>query len=83
MIDRDITPWITRDGRELPVLAMDNQHLHNAVAVMTGWSRAERDPDKKRELKDWLGQFKLELKRRRKAALNEMKRRQGMTGVMR
>jgi hypothetical protein len=73
----DLSVWITRDERELPLIAMDNQHLHSAIASLTRWRGHEKDEDKRAELKTWIARFKAELKTRNKAAERELKLRAG------
>lgn len=75
MIDPDLDQWITRHGEELPLLAMSNSHLQNAIAALTQWRAQERRPEKAIELRDWIKVFKAELKKRHRAAAREMRRR--------
>lgn len=74
-IDRDLDEWITRDGAELPLLAMTNSHLQNAIRVLSQWRTQEKRPEKAVELKHWIKAFKDELKDRQRAASRELKRR--------
>jgi hypothetical protein len=76
----DLDAWITRDQRELPLIAMDNEHLHSAIASLTRWRSHEQDDDRRDELKRWIQRFKAELKTRVKAAERELKRRQKPVG---
>ena len=76
-VDDDLTAWITRDQRELPLNGMDNQHLHSAIAALTRWRGHETDDTKRDELKQWISRFKADLKQRVKAAERELKQRQG------
>jgi hypothetical protein len=73
----ELAAWITRDQRELPLSAMDNQHLHSAIASLTRWRSHEDDDDRRAELKQWISRFKTELKQRIKAAERELKQRGG------
>jgi hypothetical protein len=76
----DLDAWITRDQRELPLIAMENEHLHSAIASLTRWRSHEQDDDRRDELKRWIHRFKAELKTRIKAAERELKRRQTPAG---
>ena len=70
-----LEPWITKNGEELPVQAMENSHLQNAIRVLSQWAGQEKRDEKKIELRDWVKVFKGELKRRERQAARELKRR--------
>ena len=72
---REILLWTTRDGREIPLDEMSDDHIANAVRVLTLWkSRAKkrdaRDPIV-RELADAIDRFKRIMRTRRKSAARE------------
>ena len=67
---REILLWTTKDGREIPLDEMTDEHIGNAVRVLTLWrSRARKrdgvDPIV-RELGDAIDRFKRIMRRRRK-----------------
>lgn len=69
---REILLWTTKDGREIPLDEMSDDHIVNAVRVLTLWkSRAKkrdaRDPIV-RELVDAIDRFKRITRQRRKVA---------------
>ena len=69
---REIVLWTTRDGREIPLEDMSDDHIANAVRVLSVW----RSRLKKRELDDpiivelahAITRFKEIQRRRRKSA---------------
>jgi hypothetical protein len=64
--------WRCRDGREFRIEEMWRPHLGAARARLKRWLAGEKDPDKRKELKRWVGMFGRELRRREK----EWKKRQ-------
>lgn len=69
---REILLWTTKDGREIPLDEMTDDHIANAVRVLTLWkSRAKKrdagDPVV-RELADAIDRFKRVTRQRRKVA---------------
>ena len=72
---REILLWTTKDGREIPLDEMGDDHIANAVRVLTLWkSRAKkrdaRDPIV-HELADAIDRFKRIVRQRRKVAGRE------------
>ena len=72
---REILLWTTKDGREIPLDDMTDDHIANAMRVLTVWkSRAKkrdgRDPIV-RELGDAIDRFKRIQRARRKVAARE------------
>ena len=68
---REILLWTTKDGREIPLDEMSDDHIANAVRVLTLWrarakKRDGRDPVVK-ELGDAIDRFKRIMRQRRKA----------------
>ena len=47
---RDILLWTTKDGREIPLDDMSDDHIANAVAIANNTRRAARDANKKRSM---------------------------------
>lgn len=73
--ERDILLWTTKDGREIPLDEMTDDHIANALRVLTLWkSRAKKrdaaDPIV-RELADAIDRFKRLTRQRKKAAGRE------------
>jgi hypothetical protein len=69
---REIVLWTTRDGREIPLDEMSDDHIANAIRVLSLWKqrlkkRASDDPVID-ELKRAIDRFKEIERRRRKAA---------------
>ena len=72
---REIILWTTKDGREIPLDEMSDDHIANAVRVLTLWrSRVKKRAGDSAVLKD-LGQaidrFKRIMRQRRKAVARE------------
>ena len=69
---REILLWTTKDGREIPLDEMSDDHIANAVRVLTVWrSRAKkRDSGDAivKELADAIDRFKRIMRQRRKLA---------------
>jgi hypothetical protein len=69
--ERDLLLWTTRDGREIPLDEMTDDHIANAIRVLTIWrSRAKkRDADDPivAELRDAIERFKRVQRTRRKS----------------
>lgn len=62
--------WTTRDGREVPLVEMDDRHISNAVALLSQWRKdclGRGEADTARDLKTTLGLFKAERRRRLKS----------------
>ena len=68
---REILIWTTRDGREIPLDEMSDEHVANAVRVLSMWrSRLKRrggDEAVVCDLKDAIDRFRTLQRRRRKA----------------
>ena len=69
---REITLWTTKDGREIPLDDMTDDHIANAARVLTLWrsrlkKRDNGDPVL-RELTDAIDRFKRIQRQRRKSA---------------
>jgi hypothetical protein len=73
--ERDLLLWTTRDGREIPLDEMTDDHIANAIRVLTLWrSRAKhRDTNDPivGELRDAIDRFKRIQRTRRKSAQRE------------
>jgi hypothetical protein len=69
---REIQLWTTKDGREIPLDEMSDEHIANAVRVLTLWrARLKKRGDDSgvvRDLADAVARFKGIQRRRRKAA---------------
>lgn len=69
---REIQFWTTKDGREIPLDEMSDEHIANAVRVLTLWRARLRkrgeDSGVVRDLADAIAQFKGIQRRRRKVA---------------
>lgn len=67
---REILIWTTRDGREIPLDEMSDDHIANAVRVLTLWRvrLKKRGGDERilRDLKDAITRFKALQRKRRK-----------------
>lgn len=70
----EILLWTTRDGREIPLEDMSEEHIANAARVLSLWrSRLKRrggDADVIRDLTDAITRFKALQRRRRKARVS-------------
>lgn len=75
---REILIWTTRDGREIPLDEMSDEHVANAVRVLSLWrTRLKRrggDETVIRDLKDAIERFKSLQRRRRKALLGKSRK---------
>lgn len=64
--------WTTRDGREIPLDEMSDEHARNAVAALMRWrARIRRQPGAEqtvRDIEDAVSRFRRLLRRRAKAA---------------
>jgi hypothetical protein len=69
---REILLWTTKDGREIPLDEMTDDHMTNAVRVLTLWRSRARKRDSGdpvvSELADAIDRFKRILRQRRKGA---------------
>jgi len=69
---REILLWTTKDGREIPIDEMSDEHIANAVRVLTIWRGRLRkrgdDSGVVRDLADAIARFKAIQRRRRKVA---------------
>ncbi|MEQ1696439.1 MAG: hypothetical protein ABL901_11420 [Hyphomicrobiaceae bacterium] len=67
---REILLWTTKDGREIPLDEMTDEHIANAVRVLTLWRARLRkrgdDSGVVRDLADAIARFKGIQRRRRK-----------------
>lgn len=75
LAQREILLWTTKDGREIPLDEMSDDHIANATRVLTLWkSRAKKrdahDPIV-RELGDAIDRFKRILRTRKKSATRQ------------
>lgn len=68
----ELVLWTTRDGREIPLEDMSDEHMRNAVAALSRWrSRIRRQPGQEATLsaiEDAVARFRRLLRRRAKAA---------------
>ena len=73
---REIVLWTTKDGREIPLDEMSDDHIANAVRVLTVWRSRVRKRDSGdpvvRELADAIDRFKRIQRLRRKASAREV-----------
>jgi hypothetical protein len=69
--ERDLLLWTTRDGREIPLDDMTDDHIANAIRVLTLWRSRAKQRDAKdpilMELRDAIERFKRIQRSRRKA----------------
>jgi len=69
---REILLWTTKDGREIPIDEMSDEHIANAVRVLKIWRGRLRkrgdDSGVVGDLADAIARFKGIQRRRRKAA---------------
>ncbi len=72
---RELLLWTTRDGREIPLDEMTDDHIANALRVLVVWrSRAKKrdeTADVVRDLRDAIERFKRIQRQRRKALPRE------------
>ena len=72
---REILLWTTKDGREIPLDEMSDDHIANAVRVLTLWKSRARKRDAGdpvlRELADAIDRFKRIMRQRRKLTASE------------
>lgn len=70
---KEIVLWTTRDGREIPLDDMTDEHIRNAIAALARWrARIRRQPgqeETRRSLEDAISRFRRLLRRRARAAL--------------
>ena len=70
---REITLWTTKDGREIPLDEMTDDHIANAVRVLTVWRSRLTKRDKAdpilRDVTDAIERFKRIQRQRRKTAI--------------
>lgn len=72
MLD-EITLWTTRDGREIPLDEMSDEHIRNAIRALSRWrARLKTRPDANAALKapltDAIQRFRRLLRKREKSA---------------
>lgn len=82
-LQREILLWTTKDGREIPLDEMTDDHIANALRVLAIWrSRVrKRDGDTQivRELRDAIERFKrIQRQRRRDAPADERPQRKAI-----
>ena len=75
---REIILWTTKDGREIPLDEMSDDHIANAIRVLSPWrsrlkKRGSDDPIVA-ELAGAISRFKLIQRQRRKAVAREIPR---------
>ena len=70
--EREILLWTTKDGREIPLDEMSDDHIANALRVLAVWRSRARKRDARdpivRELDDAISRFKRITRQRRKLA---------------
>lgn len=70
VIEREILLWTTKDGREIPLDEMSDDHIANAVRALTLWRMRSRKRDRSdpvlRDLTDAIVRFKAIMRKRRK-----------------
>ncbi len=80
-IEREILYWTTKDGREIPLDEMSDDHIANAVRVLTVWRMRSKKRDRSdpilRDLADAIARFKVIMRQRRRTIEREAGRRQG------
>ncbi len=72
----EITLWTTRDGREIPLDEMSDEHIRNAIRSLSRWrARLKKQPEANAALKgpltDAIQRFRRLLRKREKAATCE------------
>ena len=71
-IEREITLWTTKDGREIPLDEMSDDHISNAVRVLSLWRSRVRKKDSGdpviKDLANAIDRFKRIMRQRKKAA---------------
>ena len=84
---REIVLWTTRDGREIPLEDMSDDHIANAVRVLALWRSRARKRDSGdpvvRELADAIDRFKRTQRQRRKSGAAEMDGKPKRPGLQR
>ncbi len=69
--EREIVLWTTKDGREIPLDEMTDDHIENAIRVLSRWrahvKKRDKDNPVVRELADTVARFKRIMRQRRKA----------------
>lgn len=69
--DAEVMLWTTRDGREIPLDEMSEQHMQNAIVALSRWrSRIRRMPGQEAtaaDIADAIARFKRTLRRRAKS----------------
>ena len=83
-LQREILLWTTKDGREIPLDEMTDDHISNALRVLMLWrSRVRKrdgDTDIVRELRDAIERFKRPQRQRRKEVpADERPQRRGLS----
>lgn len=72
---RDIVLWTTKDGREIPLDEMSDDHIANAVRVLSLWRSRLKKRDRAdpivRDLAQALDRFKRIMRQRKKIAARE------------
>lgn len=80
-IEREILLWTTKDGREIPLDEMSDDHIANAVRVLTVWRMRSRKRDRSdpilRDLSDAIARFKTIMRQRQKQIERAASRREG------
>lgn len=68
----ELVLWTTRDGREIPLDEMSDEHMRNAVAALSRWrARIRRQPGHETtvsDIEDAISRFRRLLRRRAKGA---------------
>ena len=76
--EREITLWTTKDGREIPLDEMSDDHIANALRVLTLWRSRLKMRDTSNpivnDLGDAIDRFKRIMRQRRKAVAREVKK---------
>ncbi len=71
-LQREILLWTTKDGREIPLDEMTDDHIVNALRVLTIWrarvKKLDADASIVRDLRDAIERFKRLQRQRRKSA---------------
>ena len=77
MAEREITLWTTKDGREIPLDEMSDDHIANAVRVLSLWRSRVKKRDSGnpvvRDLSQAIDRFKRIMRQRRKAIARDAK----------
>jgi hypothetical protein len=76
----DPDDWLTKDGRIFGLDEMDDAHIVAAERVLRLWRRREANRDQVRDLTNWIGKFKREMRRREKARDHETTQADGSGG---